>query len=180
MSVNDQAAMIAVLVKRIATLERAASHVTKAGTIPIIDTGGLYTATDVEAALAELAAQPQAWAPIIQQGYVITKTIHSGWYIKRPDGTYLAHLSATMTSVGNPGNPIAMSLPFTLPTAHDLGGSFHWDNVGIVEYVGMTESFSTTAFSFRTNGGTDELGVNPAYTIAVNDTVRLTVHGRWK
>lgn len=122
----------------------------------------------------------QDWTSVtVTQSASVAGTINAGWY-RRSLGVFEAFLYWTSSAAGTGGNDITISLPLTLSNADYVWGTFAFrDASPVTHYIGRVADSTTTAIRLRTNAATDDLGTNPAFTIASGDSLRLDVRGRY-
>lgn len=124
-----------------------------------------------------LPEDKQAWLSLVLfQGVTVFSTVATGWY-QRSRGSWSAQISATASSAGSAGSPIAIAPPFTLASAENIGGSFTVLDAGSTVYAGSIYPHGTTEFRLQCDQSSDRLGANPAFTLAAGDILRLTLHG---
>lgn len=122
---------------------------------------------------------PQTWASVtITQSVTVAGTINEGWY-RRDRGTFQSYLQWTSSAAGTAANDITVALPLTLADADQVWGGFSFYDASGTYYAGAVLPSTTTAVKLVTTGGTNELGTNPAFTIASTDVLRIWIKGRY-
>jgi hypothetical protein len=116
------------------------------------------------------------WTPTVTQGVGIGLTVNRGWYVQRPDGTWLAKAKVTCTSAGTAGQIIQIGTPFTMADAADSGGSIVLLDNGTAFRVGnLGEDTTTTAAMYREGDG----GKFSAVQLVAGDILRFTMTGSY-
>lgn len=116
------------------------------------------------------------WTPTVTQSSAITITINHAVYLIASDQVDMM-LKVTCTSAGVAGNAVIIG---NVPAA--IGSLYTDDNAvigtayvldaGTTIYTGVLVPVSSAVlFGIRVQGGTNFLGVNPAYTIANTDEI---------
>lgn len=126
----------------------------------------------------EIVHEPiQSWnvTSITQLGSVACTTTR-GWY-QRSHGVWRAQLVLTISGTGTIGNAVVVPTPFTLPSVHDIGGPWTFQDANTSNtYNGSIHPLTTTTFQLAAIG---TLGVSPAVAITSPDVLRLTAQGTY-
>lgn len=120
----------------------------------------------------------QTWTPSLTQGVGVSVTTVVGWY-RRENGEWTGKVTLAITSAGTLGSGLIISLPFTLPSAEHVGGSFIYFDSGVGYYVGTVFPLSTTTFSLVVDGAAAVVGGTPNFACANLDFLRINVHGAY-
>lgn len=138
------------------------------------------TAPEIEERVAGDGAGPIAWTPTITQSGTVAGTTNYGWYVKRPDGSFMGQVRWTASAAGTAGSPITVSLPVTAADVSGVGGSALYDDAGTIR-AGTVYGASSSAFVVYVDGATGSaaMGASPSFAIASGDVLIATVHGRW-
>lgn len=143
----------------------------------------LPTARALEELRRRISPGIQPWTPTITQGSAVAGTVNRGWYVKRSDGTFQATLHWAATAAGTAANSISVSLPLSVASVYDLGGSVVFYDSGtplITTGVPWPGGALATFGIYVTGSNANLLGVSPAITLASGDIIVVTVHGRWQ
>lgn len=144
-------------------------------------TGGVANRSNpaVEERIGSTAALADWSNPIITQGGTVAGTVTRSLSTKRPDGTFWAMMEWVATAAGTAGNAITISTPYTMQNASDIGGTIVFLDSGTAYRFGGAFRLSTTAFRVMLDNRTAALGIDPAITLAIGDTMYITVTGTY-
>lgn len=121
---------------------------------------------------------PQTWTLAVAQPTTVTGTTVRAWY-QRSNGVFQAHATWTATGTGTTSQSITTSTPVSLANTEDGGGSFTLTRASSTVYAGSIIPQSTGGLYLFDSGNTSPLGLTPAFALAVGDTIRIDLTGRY-